>query len=100
MIQETLNSIASLLQKGQVSEKEIQAQIKQSTIKKEVFLQWLSQQNRTVVEKDPVIEANIQSIFNNLKEAMGKENSAMRKDVQSLINSLIHSISVYKKYTD
>jgi hypothetical protein len=24
----------------------------------------------------------------------------MRKDVQSLINSLIHSISVYKKYTD
>ena len=100
MIQETLNSIASLLQKGQVSEKEIQAQIKQSTIKKEAFLQWLSQQNRTVAEKDPVIEANIQSIFNNLKETMTKENSVERKNVQSLINSLIHSISVYKKYTD
>jgi hypothetical protein len=100
MIQETLNSIASLLQKCQVSEKEIQAQIKQSTIKKEAFLQWLSQQNRTVAEKDPVIEANIQSIFNNLKETMTKENSVERKNVQSLINSLIHSISVYKKYTD
>jgi hypothetical protein len=60
----------------------------------------LSQQNRTVAEKDPIIETNIQSIFENLKNIMTKENSTMGKEIQLLINNLIHSISVYKKYTD
>jgi hypothetical protein len=39
MIQTTLNNISSLLQKNQVSEKDIQQQISISNSKKEAFLQ-------------------------------------------------------------
>ena len=100
MLQKVLGNVAALLRKNQVSEQEIQSHIGASQQNINNFLQWLSQQNSTVAEKDSVIENEIRKIFENLKNIMLDENTTSKTLVQPLIEELIHSISVYKKYTD
>ena len=97
MLNGLLNDINFLVSKGKVSESEVQTQIKISQSKITNFINYLSQSNKTLNTADGLVGNQIKNLYSNIQDILiNPEDAQIQKDIKSLINAYIKTISSTK----